>query len=110
MTPPQKSMANGAAVAASPASRWQVAWRALRHRNFALFFSGQLISLIGTWMQAVAQTWLVYRLTGSPILLGVVGFAGQFPVFLLGAFGGVVADRYHRHRVIVATQAAAMIL
>ena len=65
------------AVEATPerSSRWQVAGRALRHRNFQLFFSGQLISLIGTWMQSVAQSWLVYRLTGSALLLGSVGFA-----------------------------------
>ncbi|MGA7171632.1 MAG: hypothetical protein WBX08_20935, partial [Candidatus Sulfotelmatobacter sp.] len=69
-------MAESAVDAApSPASRWQVAGRALRHRNFQLFFGGQLISLIGTWMQSVAQSWLVYRLTGSALLLGSVGFA-----------------------------------
>src|ERR1022692_5046520 len=62
--------------------RWAVTLRALRHRNFQLFFSGQLISLVGTWMQSVAQAWLVYRLTGSALLLGSVGFASQFPVFL----------------------------
>src|SRR5512147_649060 len=59
------------------------ALRALRHRNYRLFFCGQLVSLVGTWMQSVAQSWLVYRLTGSAVLLGLVGFAGQFPVFLL---------------------------
>jgi len=84
--------------------------RALRHRNFRLFFGGQLISLTGTWMQTVAQSWLVYRLTGSSVLLGTVGFAGQIPVFLLAAIGGTIADRHHRHRIIVATQASAMIL
>src|SRR3984893_16668199 len=60
--------------------RWQAAGRALRHRNFQLFFSGQLISLVGTWMQSVAQSWLVYKLTGSGLLLGAVGFASQIPV------------------------------
>jgi MFS family permease len=84
--------------------------RALKHRNFQLFFSGQLISLIGTWMQTVAQSWLVYRLTGSSLLLGSVGFASQFPVFLMAPIGGMVADRVNRHRVVVATQTAAMIL
>jgi len=84
--------------------------RAMRHRNFRLFFGGQLISLTGTWMQTVAQSWLVYRLTGSSVLLGTVGFAGQIPVFLLAAVGGTVADRHHRHRIIVATQVSAMIL
>jgi len=84
--------------------------RALKHRNFQLFFSGQLISLIGTWMQTVAQSWLVYRMTGSSLLLGSVGFASQFPVFLMAPIGGMVADRVSRHRVVVATQTAAMIL
>ena len=84
--------------------------RALHHRNFQLFFSGQLISLTGTWMQTVAQSWLVYRLTGSSLLLGSVGFASQFPVFLVAPLGGIVADRRNRHRVVIATQAAAMIL
>jgi MFS family permease len=110
MTPPQKSMANGAAVAASPASRWQVAWRALRHRNFQLFFSGQLISLIGTWMQSVAQSWLVYRLTGSALLLGSVGFASQIPVFLFAPLGGIAADRINRRHIVIATQVASMVL
>ena len=84
--------------------------RALRYRNFQLFFSGQLISLVGTWMQSVAQAWLVYRITGSPLLLGSVGFASQFPVFLIAPFGGTVADRANRHRVIIATQTLSMIL
>ena len=84
--------------------------RALRHRNFQLFFSGQLISLIGTWMQSVAQSWLVYRLTGSSLLLGAVGFASQFPVFLAAPFGGIVADRWNRQKVVIGTQTASMIL
>lgn len=84
--------------------------RAFRHRNYQLFFGGQLISLIGTWMQSVAQSWLVYRLTGSAVLLGFVGFSGQIPVFLLAPVGGSVADRYNRRRIIVATQTAAMLL
>jgi len=84
--------------------------RALKHRNFQLFFSGQLISLIGTWMQNVAQAWLVYRLTGSSLLLGSVGFASQFPVFLAAPWGGIVADRHNRHRVVIATQTASMLL
>jgi MFS family permease len=82
----------------------------MRHRNFQLFFSGQLISLIGTWMQSVAQSWLVYRMTGSSLLLGSVGFASQFPVFLASPLGGIVADRYNRHRVVIATQTASMVL
>jgi MFS family permease len=84
--------------------------RALKHRNFQLFFSGQLISLIGTWMQTVAQSWLVYRMTGSSLKLGAVGFASQIPVFLFAPVGGMVADRVSRRRVVVATQTASMIL
>ena len=68
--------------------------RALRHRNFQLFFSGQLISLIGTWMQSIAESWLVYRLTGSALLLGATAFASQIPVFVVAPLGGIVADRF----------------
>ena len=85
-------------------------FRALRHRNFQLFFGGQLVSLIGTWMQTVAQSWLVYRLTGSAAQLGIVGFSSQIPVFLLAPVGGAVADQARRHRIVVATQTASMIL
>ena len=84
--------------------------RALQYRNFQLFFGGQFISLIGTWMQNVAQAWLVYRLTGSSVLLGAIGFSSQIPVFLLSPAGGIVADRLQRRRVVVATQSASMIL
>jgi MFS family permease len=84
--------------------------RALRHRNFQLFFSGQIISLTGTWMQSVAQAWLVYRLTGSSLLLGAVGFASQIPVFLIAPFGGTVVDRTNRRRLIIATQTTSMLL
>ena len=84
------------------------ALRALRSRNYRLFVAGQLISLVGTWMQMVAQSWLVYRLTRSAALLGLIGFAGQIPVFLLAPFGGVIADRFNRHRVIIATQSTMM--
>jgi MFS family permease len=90
--------------------RWAITLRALRHRNFQLFFSGQLISLIGTWMQSVAQAWLVYHKTGSALLLGSVGFASQFPVFLVAPFGGITADRVNRQRLVIATQIASMIL
>ena len=85
-------------------------FRALRHRNFQLFFSGQLISLVGTWMQSIAEAWLVYRLTGSSLLLGSVGFASQIPVFLAAPLGGIVADRYNRQKVIITTQACSMVL
>jgi MFS family permease len=90
--------------------RWQAVGRALRHRNFQLFFSGQLISLIGTWMQTVAQSWLVYRLTGSGLKLGAVGFASQIPVFLFAPIGGIVADRSNRKHVVIGTQIASMLL
>jgi MFS family permease len=96
---------------AKPASHmWRTTLRALRHRNFQLFFGGQLISLTGTWMQTVAQAWLVYRLTNSSLLLGAVGFAGQIPVFLTAPFGGIAADRTNRQRLVIATQTASMIL
>src|SRR6516164_8508171 len=97
------------ATALAP-SRWSVGMRALHHRNFQLFFSGQLISLTGTWMQTVAQSWLVYRLTGSSLLLGSVGFASQIPIFLVAPVGGTVADRMNRQKVVIATQVASMIL
>lgn len=84
--------------------------RALQHRNFQLFFSGQLISLIGTWMDQVAESWLVYRLTGSSLLLGTVAFAGQIPVFLLAPIGGAVADRFNRRTILVITQSSMMVL
>lgn len=83
--------------------------RALRHRNYRLFFTGQGISLIGTWLTKVATAWLVYRLTGSALLLGVVGFAGQIPTFLLAPLAGVLIDRWNRHRVLLATQTLAML-
>src|SRR5580658_8146778 len=91
-------------------SRAQDMVRALRHRNFQLFFSGQLISLIGTWMDTIAEAWLVYRLTHSSLLLGTVAFAGQIPVFLLAPIGGMVADRWNRRHIVIATQVTSMIL
>jgi MFS family permease len=100
----------GSMASALPRSRWATAVRALRHRNFQLFFAGQLISLVGTWMQTVALSWLVYRRTGSTLLLGTVGFASQIPVFLVAPLGGVLADRANRHRVVIATQTTAMLL
>jgi MFS family permease len=108
--PIQESVAVNGAEGAERGSRWQVAGRALRHRNFQLFFSGQLISLIGTWMQSVAQSWLVYRLTGSALLLGSVGFASQIPVFLFAPLGGMTADRVNRRHIVISTQVAAMVL
>jgi len=85
------------------------AWRALRHRNFRLFFGGQTISLVGTWMTRVATGWLVYRLTGSALLLGTVSFAGQIPTFLVAPFAGVWVDRLDRRQVLVWTQALSMV-
>ncbi|MGO8759816.1 MAG: MFS transporter [Terracidiphilus sp.] len=85
------------------------AWRALRHRNFRLFFGGQSISLIGTWMTRIATSWLVYRLTKSALLLGTVSFAGQIPSFLLAPLAGVWVDRLNRRQVLVWTQSLAMV-
>ena len=95
------------ALAQSTLARFSHAWRALRHRNFRLFFTGQSISLIGTWMTRVATSWLVYRLTGSALLLGVVGFAGQIPTFLLAPFAGVLVDSLDRQKMLVWTQVLA---
>src|ERR1700728_34026 len=85
------------------------AWRALRHRNFRLFFSGQSISLIGTWMTRLATSWLVYHLTHSALLLGVVSFAGQIVSFVLGRFAGVWVERLNRRKLLVWTQALASV-
>ena len=85
-------------------------WRALRHRNYRLFFSGQLVSLIGTWMQTVAQGWLVLQLTGDPVYLGLVAAAQFTPVLILGLFGGIVADGLPKRRTLMVTQTAAMVL
>jgi|SRR6185312_4746451 len=86
-----------------------LAVRALRARNYRLFFSGQIISLVGTQMTRIAMSWLVYRLTDSAILLGVVGFASQIPTFVLGPIAGVWVDRWDRHRTLVWTQALSMV-
>ncbi len=83
--------------------------RALRHRNYRLFFAGQTVSLIGSWITRVATSWLVYRLTHSALLLGVVGFANHIPTFLAAPVAGVLIDRWNRHRVLVVTQALAML-
>ena len=92
-----------------PASGASHAWRALRHRNFRLFFGGQSISLIGTWMTRIATSWLVYRLTKSALLLGTVSFSGQIPTFLIAPFAGVWVDRLNRRQVLVWTQTLAMV-
>ena len=91
-------------------SRLKASLRAFRHRNYRLFFAGQLTSLVGTWMQTIAQSWLVYRLTGSATLLGLVGFASQIPILILAPIAGSVADTYPRRRSMLAIQTAAMLL
>ncbi|HEY1403587.1 MAG TPA: MFS transporter [Pyrinomonadaceae bacterium] len=102
---------DGEAVAAAPERfRIPAALRSLGHKNYRLFYGGQLVSLTGTWMQIVAQSWLVYRLTGSAATLGFVAFAGQIPGFLLAPFGGAVADSFSRHRILITTQTLAMLL
>ena len=101
----------GAAAAVAPKRfRTPAALRSLGHKNYRLFYGGQLISLTGTWMQIVAQSWLVYRLTGSAATLGFVAFAGQIPGFVLAPLGGAVADSFSRHRILITTQAFAMLL
>ena len=89
---------------------WRQTFASLRHRNFRLFFGGQLISLIGTWMQNTAQGWLVYQLTGSKILLGVVAAIGSAPMMLFSLWGGSVADRHSKRRIILVTQSCMMML
>src|SRR4030042_1568118 len=88
---------------------WVLMLRALRHRNYRLFFTGQGISLIGTWMQMAALGWLVYRLTGSPYYLGLVAFCGQIPVLFGSLIGGYFADRWPRRRIVIITQVLAMV-
>lgn len=89
--------------------KFETIFRSLKYRNYRLFFSGQGISLIGTWMQRIAMPWLVYHMTGSELLLGVVSFAGQIPTFLLAPFAGVLTDRWNRYRVLLFTQIVSMI-
>ena len=105
MSPPALTGEPGNASASSLRS----IGRALRNRNYRLFFAGQSVSMIGTWLTRVATSWLVYRLTGSALLLGIVGFAGQIPTFFLAPLAGVWVDRWSRHRVLVVTQALAML-
>jgi MFS family permease len=88
---------------------WRFLLRALGHRNYRLFFAGQSVSLIGTWLTRVATAWLVYRLSGSAMMLGLIGFCGQIPSFLIAPFAGVLVDRWNRHRVLVVTQVLAML-
>jgi len=90
-------------------SRIQTIFRSLQYRNYRLFFGGQSLSLIGTWMQRIAMPWLVYNMTGSALLLGLVGFAGQIPIFLLSPIAGVLTDRWNRYRVLLVSQILSMI-
>jgi MFS family permease len=94
---------------AQTAPRWRFLFRALERRNYRLYFSGQSLSLIGTWMTRIATSWLVYRLTGSALMLGAISFLGQIPTFLLGPFAGVWVDRWSRHRTLVWTQVLSML-
>src|SRR5215475_11479253 len=89
---------------------WRQTFSALRHRNFRLFFAGQLISLIGTWMQNTAQGWLVYQLTGSKLWLGVVAAVGSTPMMLFSIWGGSVADRHSKRKIVLCTQISMMVL
>ena len=101
-----------ATVARHPASGFAFAngGRAFRHRNYRLFFAGQLVSLVGTWMQAVAQAWLVLQLTHDPLVLGIVAALAFLPVLVLGLFGGLIADALPKRRTLMATQTVQMVL
>ena len=90
-------------------NKFNIIFRSFRYRNYRLFFAGQSISLIGTWMQRIAMPWLVYHITGSAFLLGLVGFAGQIPTFLLSPIAGVLTDRWNRYYVLIASQVIAML-
>ena len=102
-------MALNATTSARPKGL-KLIFRTLRYRNYRLFFAGQCISLIGTWMQQIALSWLVYRLTHSVFLLGMVGFVSQFPTFLFAPFAGVLSDRLNRHHILIFTQSMSMLL
>ena len=109
MSGSDSSNAPSVGTPASPLASVSHTWRALRHRNFRLFFFGQSTSLIGTWMTRLATAWLVYRLTHSALLLGVVSFSGQIVSFLLGPFAAVWVERLERRRLLIGTQIAAAI-
>lgn len=89
--------------------RLNLMFKSLKYKNFKLFVEGQSLSLIGTWLQMVALTWIVYRMTNSALMLGIVGFAGQLPIFIIGPFAGVLADRWNRHRMLLITQSLALV-
>lgn len=100
---------NGSGNNSNLSTRLQVIFRSFQYRNYRLFFGGQSLSLIGTWMQRIAMPWLVYHLTGSVFLLGVVSFAGQIPTFILAPVAGVLTDRWNRYYVLIASQVIAML-
>src|SRR5258705_12003580 len=95
-------------VDATPRATQPSRFRALRHPNFRLYWTGQLVSLVGTWMQSVAQGWLMHRLTSSPLMLGLLGFAQFLPVLLLSLWAGVIADAIDKRRLLLFTQGAAL--
>ncbi len=109
MGPPQTQIGEDAASPYVAIPRVPHTFRALRHRNFRLFITGQVISLVGTWMQTAAQSWLVYRLTHSELLLGTTWFCSQIAVFALGPLGGLAADRFSRQKIVIVTQALSML-
>jgi MFS family permease len=110
MAAPQTQPGEQTIAAANPAlGQLSHTFRALRHRNFRLFIGGQVISLVGTWMQTVAQSWLVYRLTHSELLLGTTWFCSQIAVFALGPLGGLAADRFSRQKLVIVTQTLSML-
>ncbi|MDQ5853536.1 MAG: MFS transporter, partial [Chloroflexota bacterium] len=100
----------GLRVAAQPPSFWQRTFAALRYPNYRLWFLGQLVSLVGTWMQITAQSFLVFELTQSTVYLGYVGFAAGLPSWLFMLYGGVIADRVARRKLLVITQSTMMVL
>src|SRR5947209_9721012 len=106
---PKAQPVQASAAPAIPAAR-EGTFRSLRHRNFQLYFGGQLISVAGTWMQAVAQAWLVYQISHSDLTLGIVGFAAAIPALIVSPWGGVIVDRVPKRALLIATQACAMIL
>jgi len=108
-TPPDEPPAEQEVADLARASSALALLTVFRHRNYRLFFSGQLVSLMGTWMQSVAQAWLVYRLTHSPFLLGLTSFCAQVTVFFMASFGGMIADRVDRRRMLLITQGLSMV-
>jgi MFS family permease len=101
---------NEQSVEKASSIRWQETFAALKYYNYRLWFIGQIVSLVGTWMQSTAQGYLIYQITGSPAYLGLVGFAGGAPSLLFTLFGGVIADRLPRRKLLVITQTSTMIL